>query len=104
MERFALELRASISPTDKNKEQEKLEILTSNVCAGGAFFRTEQPLPVGTEVKIELVLHGDKFRKGKCEHALIKLSGSVIRTEREGMAIRFGNDYEILPLSERTYH
>ena len=71
--------------------------MTSNICAGGGFFKTEKPLSAGTEVEIDLILPLDKFKnvKGKTSH--INISGSVIRTDQQGMAICFDKRYRISP-------
>jgi len=60
---------------------------------------TTQPLPEGTEVKIDLVLPLDKLRKLEkgVKHAYIKVRGTVLRTESTGMAICFDEDYQIRP-------
>ena len=72
-----------------------INLITSNACSGGAFFDTDQPLPEGTDVKIELVLSIDKLKKIKGKQAFIKVAGQVIRLEQKGMAICFENNYTI---------
>ena len=100
MERFSLELPARLSVATESGKQESLELLTSNICAGGAFFETEQPLVAGTEVKIDLVLPLDELKKLEGTRPHIKVSGAVIRTDEKGMAISFDERYQILPFLE----
>lgn len=97
LERFDLELPATIELLTPDQEHRLLNLLTTNICSGGAYFHTTQPLPEGTQVKIDLVLPLDKLRKLKDEHkqAYIKVTGTVLRSESEGMAICFDEDYQI---------
>ncbi|MBW2091412.1 MAG: hypothetical protein JRI34_04710, partial [Deltaproteobacteria bacterium] len=57
LERFDLELPAKLEVLeyDEDKENRTLNLLTRNICSGGAYFYTEQPLSVGTNVKIDLI-------------------------------------------------
>ena len=98
MERFSLQLLARVSLLGEEQDQEAIELLTRNVSAGGAFFETDHPLPVGTKLKIELILPLKKIKKVKGEKALVRIIGSIVRTESKGMAMSFDKDYQILPL------
>ncbi len=97
MERFSLEIPTRIIWTDNGSKQESLGLMTSNICSGGAFFKTEKPLSIGTDVKLNIILPLDKFKnvKGKTSH--INIAGSVIRTDQQGMAICFDKRYKITP-------
>ena len=97
LERFDLELPATIELLISDQEKSLVNLLTTNISSGGAYFHTPQPLPKGTQVKIDLVLPLDKLRKLKDEHkqAYIKVTGTVLRSESEGMAICFEEDYQI---------
>lgn len=98
MERFNLQLPATLTLARDKSECDVMELLTSDVCAGGAFFETNQPLPLGTEVSIDLVLPLDELKKLQAGKAHIKLSGAVIRIEERGMAICFEEGFKIRPL------
>jgi len=97
LERFDLVLPAAIELSNEHYEERMINLLTTNVCSGGAYFHTNQPLPEGTKVKLDLVLPLEKLKKIKAEHkkVLIKVTGKVLRTESEGMAICFDRDYRI---------
>jgi len=97
LERFDLELPATIELMTSDQEKSLVNLLTTNISSGGAYFYTPQPLPKGTQVKIDLVLPLDKLRKLKdeCKQAYIKVTGTVLRSESEGMAICFEEDYQI---------
>ena len=110
LERFNLEIPARIKTTLSRKEEEAIDLLTSDICSGGAFFHTAKPLAEGTDVKIDLILpitglckKLDEGRgEGGYQRAFIKISGKVLRAESEGMAIAFNEDYEISPWHEET--
>ena len=96
-ERFQLKIPAKIHRVPQCETEECLELITKDICSGGAFFHTEKPLPLGTEVKVEMVLPLEKIRKMKGRQAHVRVSGAVIRTSEAGMAVRFKDDYEITP-------
>ena len=99
LERFDLHIPATIELLITRQEKELIRLLTKNVCSGGAYFYTTKPLPESTPVKIDLVLPLDKLKtlKDKWKHALIKVTGKVLRSEPEGMAVCFDDDYQIHP-------
>ena len=98
LERFDLHIPTTIEFLTSDQQKSLLNLLTRNISSGGAYFHTTQPLPQGTQVKIDLVLPLDKLRKLKKEHkrAYIKVTGKVLRSESEGMAICFDEDYQIM--------
>ena len=99
LDRFDLKVPAKVEVTTSDREKEIFNLLTSDICAGGAFFHTTQPLPEGTPVKIDLILSLDKLKelKDDFKHAYIKVAGTVLRSESAGMAICFNEDYQIRP-------
>ena len=97
MERFDLELPALLSMMDESGNTRAFEFMIRDICAGGAFFKTDNPLSVGTEVKMDLILPLDKFKTGKNNRSRIDVSGYVIRTQSQGMAVRFDKKYSISP-------
>jgi len=74
------------------REREKiLELYTRDVSSDGAFFYTNDPLPVDTDLSMTLFLPAGPTPKGK-----ISVDGKVIRTEQEGMAVRFNPNYTLV--------
>ena len=100
LERFSLELPAQLYVGGEAQDRQTIDLLTSDICAGGAFFETEWPLPVGSEVKIDLVLPLNELKKLEGRKALIKVSGAVIRSDEKGMAICFDKGFKMLSLQE----
>jgi len=106
LERFDLHIPATIELLTPNQEKGLLNLLTSNICSGGAYFHTTQPLPEGTQVKIDLVLPLDKLTKLKDDwkQVYVKLTGTVSRSESEGTAISFDEDYQIMGSAKLQQH
>ena len=97
LERFNLRLPAKIEVVDQDHGREPLNLMTNNICAGGAFFYTPDPLPKGTQVKIDLILDRG-LKDGAGRLAQIKLGGVVLRSGSTEMAICFDKSYKIIPL------
>ena len=101
LQRFNLRLPATIEPSRKTGKikREIVDLLTSNVCSGGAYFPTEKPFSEGTDVNIDLSLSKEELCISSGKKALIKVHGKVIRVESKGMAICFNADFEIESVS-----
>ena len=101
LERFDLRLPAEIEVVSRGAglKKEKLSLQTENICSSGAFFNTPNPLPEGTQVKIDMRLNFERLRNIENRRPLVKVKGSVLRSEPAGMAIRFDRGYEIALLS-----
>jgi hypothetical protein len=90
LDRFSLRLLGSVEIVGRNKKGHS--VVTKNISSGGAFFESTTPLPQNTRVKINLIVPTG---------VQITVGGSVLRSERVGMAIRFDEKYKIIPISEK---
>ena len=99
LERFDLRVPAKIAVVGHDQGREALNLMTENICAGGAFFYTPDPLPKGTQVKIDLILDRE-LRGGESRMAQIKLNGAVLRSDATGMAICFDKSYNIISITK----
>ena len=102
LERFDLQLQTLVSAYRKGCAPETMNLLTTNISSNGAFLRTNQFLPIGTKVRLDLVLSLDELKKVKGKRTLIEVSGEVIRNESQGMAVRFAEDCKISPIAGKT--
>jgi c-di-GMP-binding flagellar brake protein YcgR len=95
-------LPARISLVGEEKEPVSLDAVTSDISAGGAYFRTDKPLSVGvgTQMDVDLVLPLDELKKLEGKRARIKVKGAVVRITENGIAICFNKEYQISPLAE----
>jgi len=103
LERFSIELPAKIELASINQKEMRLTLFTKDISSGGAYFRTEKPLPVGTEVRVDLVLPLDKLKKflSDREKVTVNVTGTVLRSEPQGMAIGFSEDYKFRPAKKK---
>jgi hypothetical protein len=97
MARFNLQLPTRVSVSDEDKVQKPIELISKNICAGGGFFETDKPFPLGTKLKIEVLLAHRYMKKEGGDEAIIKVDGFVARSDEKGMAIHFDEHFEILP-------
>jgi hypothetical protein len=76
---------------------EKFNFEGINLAAGGILIKGRQSLPESSPVKIEIIFHFEDLKTlENLEGALIMtVTGHVVRTEPEGTAIRFDEDYEM---------
>jgi Tfp pilus assembly protein PilZ len=72
-----------------------LHLFTSNVCSGGVLCDTDQVFPIGSEVKVSLLVESERVKKNLGARSLVKVRGRVARCGPEGMAVRFYKDYTI---------
>jgi hypothetical protein len=88
--RFNLRLRSILKKLQDGEEI--LELFTRDVSSLGAFFMTGNPLPVDTSLSMTLFLP-----VGESERSKINVAGKVVRTENDGMAVRFNPSYTLVP-------
>lgn len=97
LERFDLSIPAKIRFAVTGRKQEEIGLTTINICSGGAFFKTTQPLPVGTKVDVDLTLPLDTLKNIKDikKKLSINVSGKVLHIEPTGMGVGFDAKYQL---------
>jgi LuxR family transcriptional regulator, positive regulator of biofilm formation len=93
LERFSLKLPTRISVLESGNP--RLELLTADISAGGAFFPTPKPLPEGLTVLVELTLRRESGEGGASR---ITVRGKVLRSQPDVMAVRFEKRVHFSPL------
>jgi hypothetical protein len=100
MERFDLDVAALVTTRglEDCTSPRPIEFRTRNICAGGAFLKTDSPLPIGTavDIGIQLAFFTGSTEKERKSH--VRLSGSIIRVEAGGMAVKFNDNFQISPV------
>ena len=75
---------------------------TANIGAGGAYFKTSSCLEGNTRVTVELALGADKggsvLVKNRVSGCGVLVSGTVLRSGSEGIAVGFDEAYRIVSL------
>jgi hypothetical protein len=99
-ERFEMQVPAKVETLARAAARTKFSLKTTNVCAGGAYFSTPNTLAEGTNVRLEIVLSfNERNLLAHAKNARVRVLGTVVRSRKDGMAIRFSEDYVIAPLS-----
>lgn len=100
LSRFRLQFptRIQILNGGRRSVPEIQDLYTRDISSRGAFIETPDPLPEGTEIRLELFYSVPRSNSSVGTSSLIRTEGVVTRTEPEGMAITFTNKYEMIPL------
>ena len=96
-ERFEITAPARIEILKPGESGEKILLETHDLSAGGIFVKTARLLPEGSPVKMEIFLHfsGPETQTPPDRATVIIVTGRIIRSTDEGMAIGFNDDYDI---------
>lgn len=100
LERFKLSLLSRVNVQGKQKSREATELLSRDISADGAFISTSQPFEVGTRVEMDLIIRMERLDESDDRAALVNLTGTITRTDENGMAIRFDDTWRISRLNE----
>lgn len=100
-ERFSINLPTRVELVTSAGKQIR-DLQTNNVCAGGAFFTTDQMIAIGTHALVKMEIRSERLRDLAGVETLVQLTGVVIRSEPTGVAIRFSGDYKILKLQNSS--
>lgn len=93
--RFSLRLPCLITLAGSNREQEAYQMETQNISSSGIYIRTVAPLPVGEYVDVDVMVTLPEASPQTTEGSCVSLSGEVLRTESDGMAVAFNRPYRI---------
>jgi len=102
LSRYSAELKTIVQVLSGEDEGKTFEMITSNVSSSGAFIKTECPLPVGSELKVKIILPLSKLSHLGGKDSLIQFNGSVTHTDKDGMGVCFDEDVEIGGLPEES--
>ncbi len=102
LERFGLNSPARLQIIRGSGKPEKLDLTTKDISSDGAFLFAHAPIPEGANVKIDFFISLDTLRKisGEEGSVRVRVNGKVIRTNQDGIAIRFDSKYKITALSD----
>lgn len=98
-ERFDVSVPARLEMIGPEGTGEKIVLETRNLSAGGILIKHKYPLPVGSLVRMEIFLPAPGLETPSTvrEATVITVSGRIIRSNEEGMAVCFNDDYDIIP-------
>jgi hypothetical protein len=98
LERFDLNLPAAISMTQWGGACEPVRLISRDVSAAGAYFPCDAPMQERTPVKVIMTIPNPGATGRKIDGTQVMISGSVIRTDSRGMAIRFNSGFRMAPM------
>jgi hypothetical protein len=101
-ERFDIMAPARLEIQRPGEKTEKMLLESRDLSAGGVFIKTPKSLPEGSPVKMEIFLHSPEpetlLPSGNA--TVIIVTGRIIRSTDEGMAICFNDDYDITAMED----
>ncbi len=105
LERFDLSAPARLFVESDGGQKAQLDLTTKDVSSAGAYLFCPEPLLEGAQVRMELLICLDKLRRlaGERGRAKIKVKGTIIRVDTDGIAIRFANKYKITTFGNGSY-
>jgi hypothetical protein len=96
-ERFRLALPARVGVVSSGRE-EVFEARTRDISASGAFLLTTARCPAGSKVQLELAVQSKRIAQLTGAQCCIKVEGTVVRFDPEGIAVSFNHGLRILGL------
>lgn len=105
LERFDLVAPAQVLVESKRGAKAQLSLTTKDVSSAGAYLYCPQPLVEGARVRMELLISLDTLWKlgGEKGRTKIKVRGTIIRVDPDGIAIRFESNYKITALDSGNH-
>ena len=100
LERFELNVPARVLAKSGSSKTEEYDLATRDLSSAGAYLYSSQPLLEGTSVKMEFLISFGALKSfaGDNRSAQVKVKGQVIRSDSNGIAIRFDSRYKITAL------
>jgi Tfp pilus assembly protein PilZ len=95
--RYDLALMTHMEVDAEDGRVKEYQMATANISAGGIFFRTKRRIAKGMSVKAEIFMpiESPDLPSGYCSGIVIMVSGSVLDSRPDGIAVRFDENYGI---------
>ncbi|BBO89079.1 PilZ domain-containing protein [Desulfosarcina ovata] len=100
MRRFTLRLPCLIYDGNDTCVDLLFEARTANVCTGGALLETDQRLPVGMPVHVNLLIRRNRPAEAIDAGGCVSLNGRVVREDDAGLGVAFSEKYRIMRTSD----
>ena len=102
VERFDLHVETMLQVKDEGLIDRNQRLVSRDISSDGVFLETSNPLPVGTEVDLNLLLSLNKlnsYLKNKVVN--ISTSGKVIRIDEQGFAVQFDKQHKVSEFNQQ---
>jgi hypothetical protein len=97
-QRFPIALPSTIESDDNHTPV--MSLVSRDVCAGGGYYPTDSPLPIGTQVLVKMIATLGGAEGGDAARTQISIPGNVVRADATGMAVCFTKRYKITSMAE----
>ena len=96
--RFPLEAEARMEGEDENGSPVCVTGKTRDVSSAGVFVVAGRKLAAHVKVRVDLCLAAERLKRFmKVPSVRVEVAGEVVRSEPDGMAVRFGPKFDIRP-------
>ena len=101
IQRIEMQTPARMEGVGKGGKKISLQAETKDISSHGAFFITEDRIEKTVNLDIELIVSMEKLQEllGKKQQITIRIRGTVIRNDQDGIAVSFGRKYQITALN-----
>jgi len=101
LERYQLRVPTTIELADASGNQGTLRLETKDISADGAYIASSEPIDEGMHLKLEMVLSVERLKEliGADKKVELRLEGTVIRKDADGIAVLFDKKYQIKALN-----
>jgi hypothetical protein len=93
LDRLELEVPALIQATGGDGSDHRI-LLTRDISSNGAFFRTAAANSYDCRVDVKLLLQVPSL-DSEAKYVCLTTTGEVLRRDPTGLAVRFGDDYQL---------
>lgn len=95
-ERFDLKIETLLNIQDGAEIEKEIKLFSKDISSAGAFLEIENSLAQGTKVSLNFLIYQSELDSGTKDKPIsILTSGTVVRTNDEGMAVEFDKLYKI---------
>ena len=105
VERFDLHIETILNVQDETITDKPTRLSSRDISCDGVFLETNNPLPIGTNVDLNLLLNQHELvGQSKKKRINISTSGKVVRASEQGMVVEFDKLQKVSQLKVKPEH
>ena len=105
VERFDLNIETILNVQDETITDKPPRLTSRDISCDGVFLETNNPLPIGTNVDLNLLLNQHELgSQTKDKRINISTSGKVVRVSEQGMVVFFDKQHKVSQLKLQSEH
>lgn len=103
VERFALQIETMLHVPDDSATDTSQRLISRDISSDGVFLITNNPLPIGTRVDLDLLLRLNELNSNFKDKLInISTSGEIIRIEEGGFVVRFDKHHKVSEFEQQS--